>query len=317
MAPRSGPQGGWGARPGAALAVTLGMHALVIGLMAGHGVTPTRQPVQAAEPSTVVLLRVLPPLPETVPETTAHAVTEAVPETAPEPPPLLQAPAPQRGEGSPQEPRAQSAPTTPRAPVTRAAPPAPSAEQWAFAGQYTLKNSKAYRHTWGQQVRSMMGTAVEGPGQGMVRFQVEIAADGRLVRLDTLWSTSDTAERLARQAVQQMPQWPATPTGRPLVFERTISFSPHAGDDPPLFRYDCLPDPPVFRNPFAWNGGVSPVSAPGPASAAAAPTPDPQALADCLKQLPQDSIDAESARDRRVMERWDFDRLGRGTPGAR
>jgi hypothetical protein len=39
--------------------------------------------------------------------------------------------------------------------------------------------------------------------------------------------------------------------------------------------------------------------------------PDPQALEDCLKQLPKDSIEAESARDRRLMEQWDFDRLGR------
>jgi hypothetical protein len=32
--------------------------------------------------------------------------------------------------------------------------------------------------------------------------------------------------------------------------------------------------------------------------------PDPQALEDCLKQLPQDSIEAESARDQRVMDQW-------------
>lgn len=306
MAPRPGPGGGWDARPAAALAFSLGVHALVIALMAGHGGTPNRQPAQAAEAPTVVLLRVLPPVAAVLPADTPVAEPETRPETAPEPPLLVPVPAPQRPEAA-----------SPRTPATRAAPPAPSAAQWAFAGQYTLKNSKAYRHTWGQQVRSMMGTAVEGPEQGMVRFEVEIAADGQLVRLDTLWSTSDTAERLARQAVRQMPQWPATPTGLPLVFERTISFSPHASDDPPLFRYDCLPDPPVFRNPFAWKGGVPPGPAPGLEPAAAAPAPDPQALEDCLKQLPQDTIEAESARDRRVMERWDFDRLGRGTPGAR
>jgi hypothetical protein len=49
----------------------------------------------------------------------------------------------------------------------------------------------------------------------MVRFRVEIAPDGSLARLETLWSTSDTAERLARQAIASMPQWPATPTGSP------------------------------------------------------------------------------------------------------
>jgi hypothetical protein len=35
-----------------------------------------------------------------------------------------------------------------------------------------------------------------------------------------------------------------------------------------------------------------------------AESPDPQALEDCLKQLPQDSIEAESARDQRLMDQW-------------
>jgi hypothetical protein len=67
------------------------------------------------------------------------------------------------------------------------APPAPTAQEWAQAGTYTLKNSKRYRYTWGQQVRSMMGTAIEGPDQGVVRFRVEdraqrdIGAAGDLV----------------------------------------------------------------------------------------------------------------------------------------
>lgn len=56
-------------------------------------------------------------------------------------------------------------------PATLAAPATPSTEEWALAGQYTLKNSKRYRHTWGQHVRSLMGTAVEGPDQGAVRFE--------------------------------------------------------------------------------------------------------------------------------------------------
>ena len=40
---------------------------------------------------------------------------------------------------------------------------------------------------------------------------------------------------------------------------------------------------------------------------------DPQALADCLEQLPKDSIDAERARDQRVMDRWGWssNKLGR------
>jgi hypothetical protein len=189
---------------------------------------------------------------------------------------------------------------TPREPASLAAPPAPTAQEWAFAARYTLKNSKGYRYTWGQQVRSMMGTAVEGPDQGVVRFRVEIAPDGSLARLDTLWSTSAVAERLARQAIDAMPRWPPTPTGKPLIFERTISFTPFGSDDPPLYQDDCLPDPPAFGNPFAWDG----TSARPAAERMPAEVPAPQALADCLKQLPQDSIDAESARDRRLMDRW-------------
>jgi TonB family protein len=188
-----------------------------------------------------------------------------------------------------------------------AAPPAPTAEEWVFASTYKLKNSKGYRHTWGQQVRSMMGTAVEGPDQGMVRFRIEIAPDGRLTRLETLWSTSPVAERLARQAIGGMPQWPPTPTGRPLVFEKTIAFTPYASDGPPLYKDDCLPDPPAFNNPFAWSGKSARVQV----EAEPPEKPDAQTLEDCLKQLPKDSIEAESARDRRVMDQWDFSRLRR------
>ncbi|MDV7392333.1 hypothetical protein RZS08_13295, partial [Arthrospira platensis SPKY1] len=66
------------------------------------------------------------------------------------------------------------------------APPAPSAEEWAQAATYRLKNSKRYRYTWSQQVRSMMGRAYEGADQGAVRFRVEIAPNGTLAKLDTL-----------------------------------------------------------------------------------------------------------------------------------
>jgi hypothetical protein len=151
-----------------------------------------------------------------------------------------------------------------------------------------------------------MGTAVEGPDQGAVRFRVEIAPDGTLARLDTLWTTSPVAERLARRAVEALPRWPAPPGGQPLVFERTIVFSAFAHDDPPLYRDDCKPDPPAFRNPFAWDGR-SPRAAAPPAEPAT--PPDPQALADCLKQLPRDSIDAEQAHDRRLIEQWASPRL--------
>jgi hypothetical protein len=195
------------------------------------------------------------------------------------------------------------------APPAPPAPTAPTAEEWGFASAYKLKNSKGYRYTWGQQVRSMMGTAVAGPDQGMVRFRVEIAPDGSLARLETLWSTSAAAERLARQAVGSMPRWPPTPTGRPLIFEKTIAFTPFASDGPPLYKDDCLPDPPVFGNPFAWDGKSARVQAqPEPPE-----KPDAQTLEDCLKQLPRDSIEAESARDQRLMDQWGWgsSKLGR------
>jgi hypothetical protein len=104
-----------------------------------------------------------------------------------------------------------------------------------------------------------------------------------------------------------MPPLPPTPTGKPLIFDKTISFSPFANDGPPLYRDDCLPEPPVFRNPFAWDGKSPQV--------VAAPTPtdplDPQALADCLRQLPKDSVEAESASDQRLMDQWGSSKTGR------
>jgi hypothetical protein len=280
------------------LVATVGVHVLVLGLFVGSRVsTPSAIQAPRSEPPTL-WLAVAPPSAQPSP---AREVREPPPRKAKPPSPALQAAQP----WVPQQPPVVQPGT---APASRAAPPAPTAEEWAFAGSYTLKNSKAYRHTWGQQVRSMMGTAVEGPDQGTVRFRVEIAPDGRLARLDTLWSTSPMAERLARKAIEAMPAGPPTPTGRPLVFERTIVFSAFAHDDPPLYKDDCKPDPPSFSNPFAWDG-----RSPRPATrAAAAPEPeDPQALADCLKQLPKDSLEAEAAHDRRLLEQWASPKLGR------
>jgi hypothetical protein len=284
-----------GVRPVVGLAITLGLHALAFTLAFTHfgALTDKTGPPAREQKVTVLVLR--PPEPE-------------LPAPQPEPPAAM-APAPAVLPPTVPVPEVASVaePATPRQAASMAAPPAPTAEEWAFASTYRLKNSKGYRHTWGQQVRSMMGTAVEGPDQGMVRFRIEIAPDGSLTRLETLWSTSDVAERLARQAIGAMPQWPPTPTGKPLIFEKTISFSPFASDDPPLYKDDCLPDPPAFNNPFAWDGK----SARAPVHAKQIEQPDPLALEDCLKQLPQDSIEAESARDRRLMEQWDFNRLGR------
>ncbi len=181
------------------------------------------------------------------------------------------------------------------------APPAPTAQEWAFAASYTLKNSKGYRHMWGRQVRSLMGTAIEGPDQGVVRFRVEIAPDGRLSTLETLWSTSPVAEQLARKAIANMAPSPPTPTGKPLVFERTISFSPFHSESPPVYKDDCLADPPAFHNPFAWDGKRPPGQATPPTQEEVSA---PMALEDCLRQLPQDSIEAEADQDQRQLRRW-------------
>ncbi|HRH85567.1 MAG TPA: energy transducer TonB [Rubrivivax sp.] len=277
-----------GARPVVGLAISLGLHALVFIGAFTHLGAPTDKPDPPARGQKVTVLYIRPPEPE-----------NSAPEPEP-PPPKLEAPAVPPPPTALSEVPSVVAPVTPRQPASMAAPPAPTAAEWAFASTYKLKNSKGYRYTWGQQVRSMMGTAVEGPDQGMVRFRVEIAPDGSLARLETLWSTSAAAERLVREAVGSMPRWPPTPTGRPLIFEKTISFSPFASDGPPLYKDDCLPDPPVFRNPFVWDDKSARVQV----QAVPPEKPDPQTLEDCLKQLPKDSIEAESARDQRLMDQW-------------
>ena len=285
-----------GVRPVAGLAISLALHALVfIGAFTHLGAARDKPDPPAREP-TVTVLYIRPPEPEkSIPEPEPPSPNVDAPALSP--PPIVAPDVPSVVE-----------PITPREPASMAAPPAPTAAEWAFASTYKLKNSKGYRYTWGQQVRSTMGTAVEGPDQGLVRFRVEIAPDGSLTRLDTLWSTSPVAERLARQAIGNMARWPSTPTGKPLIFEKTISFSPFASDGPPLYRDDCLPDPPVFSNPFAWNG----LSARSTAPARPIEKQDPQAMEDCLKQLPQDSIEAERARDQRVMDQWGW---GASKPG--
>ncbi|MDO9149449.1 MAG: energy transducer TonB [Hydrogenophaga sp.] len=188
------------------------------------------------------------------------------------------------------------------------APPAPTAEEWAMAATYTLKNAKRYRHNWGQQVRSLMGTAFEGPEQGAVRFRIEIAPSGQLAQLDTLWTTSPAVEQRARQAVQRMPPLPPTPNGKPLVFEKTIVFDAYTTEAPPLYKDDCEPDPVQHGNRFVWDG-----RSPQTTAAAEAPAQplDPAAYAECLKQLPQDSIEAEAASDERQQKQWASPTLGR------
>jgi len=184
-----------------------------------------------------------------------------------------------------------------------AAPPPPSAEEWKLASTYTLKNSKRYRNAWGQQVRSMMGTAEEGPDQGQVRFRITLNPDGSLAQAEELWSTSAKASELARKAIRNMPPLPPTPTGKPLVFEQTLSFLPYETGWPPSYKQDCLPEPPVFRNPFAWGGQAQP-----PGQPAASPPQETEAAsrAECDPSSTAGTIEEEEKELARQMNqhRW-------------
>jgi hypothetical protein len=280
-----------------AVIFSVALHVMLFALASNYQFKFIAKPVTPKPEESIIFQEVLPPAPE---ENHSEPTSQAgVPALSPEPVASTEIRKPLA--------TAVATPVTDRQLATMAAPPAPTAEEWAFAAKYTLKNSKGYRHTWGQQVRSMMGTAVEGPNQGAVRFRVEIAADGALARLETLWTTSALAEQLARKAMENMPPLPPTPTGKPLIFEKTISFSPFTSDAPPIYKDDCLPDPPTFRNPFAWDGKAPQVSA----VATPVEKPDPQDLEGCLKKLPQDSIEAESARDQRQLDQWGSSKLGR------
>ena len=193
-------------------------------------------------------------------------------------------------------------PVPEKTPASMPAPSTPTAEEWKLASTYTLKNSKRYRYTWAQQVRSMMGTAVEGPQQGMVRLHIEIAPDGKLAKADVLWSTSETAERLALQAIRSLPPLPPTPTGKPLVFDKTIAFMPYETGWPPVYKNDCLPDPPSFHNRFAQNGASTRSASGEPADSAAAGT-------DCSPDATSDSIEAEEKDMQRQFKEWGAGRL--------
>jgi len=249
-----------------ALAVSLGVHAALLLWSA----QPPRSPV---EPEVFQMRLVQPPPPEPAQVLPKPTHNQAASEPASEPPPA-----------------------PPRRPATLAAPPAPTAEDWQLAATYTLKNSKRYRYNWGQQVRSMMGTAIAGERQGLVRVRVEIAPTGKLARVEVLWSTSDQVEKLALDAIRAMPPLPPTPTGEPLVFEKTIALLPFETGWPPIYKYDCLPDPVAFRNPFAQNGGPPPAPAPSPAARAATQP-------ECPDTGP-DSIEAEEKDMERQFKEW-------------
>lgn len=211
-------------------------------------------------------------------------------ELPPPPQPPEREPPPPR-EASQPEPVAESQPMS----ASLAAPPAPSADEWQQASTYALKNGKRYRNAWGQQVRSQMGTAVAGPNQGQVRFRITINPDGRLAQAEELWSTSAKASELARKAIQSMPPLPPTPGGKPLVFEQTLSFLPYETGWPPSYKYDCLPDPPAFKNPFAWNGQGHPSAQPTPTREQRSP--------DCHPSDITDTFEEESSELQRQVER--------------
>jgi len=271
-----------------AIAGAVLLHAGAIALLIG-GFTGRLRPSDPPKDEVITLVVVPPPPAEAPPP--PPAPVRAAPPPQPAPPEATPPPVPRPQPGG----------------AYMDAPPAPTAEEWALASTYKLKNSKRYRHNWGQQVRSLMGTAHEGPEQGAVRFRIEIAPNGRLARLDTLWSTSDAVERRARAAVQQMPPLPPTPTGQPLVFEKTIVFDAWTAEAPPLYKNDCEPDPPRHGNRFVWDGRSPQVVA----EQAVAEKLDPVAYAECLQQLPQDSIEAEAASDERQQKQWASPTLGR------
>ena len=122
-------------RPLLALVLSLGVHASLL-------LWPVQPLPPPPVPEAVTVSLALPPEPEKKP---------VPPDT---PPPKAEKPQPDRVPDAPPPPVKQ--------PATMAAPPAPTAEEWQLASTYTLKNSKRYRYNWSQQVRSMMGTAVEG-----------------------------------------------------------------------------------------------------------------------------------------------------------
>ena len=284
-----------------AVVLSVGLHALGV-FMAVHYALDRNQPKAPPPAEQVIRLEMVPVVPPSRPPAA----------TPPERPDPTQAPAPKP---TPARAAARQAPPKAAAQALAAdrpqaymdAPPAPSAEEWALAATYTLKNSKRYRHNWSQQVRSLMGTAREGPEQGAVRFRIEIAPSGKLAQLDTLWATSDAVEQRARQAVQQMPPLPPTPNGQPLIFEKTITFDAFTADAPPLYKNDCEPDPLQHGNRFVWDGRSPQVVA----EQALTQKLDPVAYAECLKQLPQDSIEAEAASDERQQKQWASPTLGR------
>ena len=153
----------------------------------------------------------------------------------------------------------------------------------------------------------MMGTAVEGPEQGMVRFRIEIAPDGTLAQATELWSTSKTASERAWQAIKSLPPLPPTPTGKSLIFERTISFMPYETGWPPSYTLDCLPDPPAFKNPFAWDGTSPQVPVQRPTVQETTTETDDEQVK-CVTDSTAATIEQEEGEMKRQTEIWRWGR---------
>lgn len=88
------------------------------------------------------------------------------------------------------------------------------------------------------------------------------------------------------------------------MFEKTIAFMPFVTGWPPIYKYDCLPGTPSFKNPFAWNGSLSrrtsqahPEDA-APSRSAAPRTEGPP------DSVPEDSIEAEEKDMERQFKEW-------------
>lgn len=293
-----------------ALVLSLGVHAGLLALWAVKAQLPdpastVSEPLQVNLMSTPVQQRE--PVPKAARAETVHIEQFAKPRAK------LAIPSPSGAEDQEHVRVTASIPPSPspeKQLASMLAPPAPTAEEWNQASTYTLKNSKRYRYNWGQLVRSKMGTAVEGLQQGMVRFRIEIAPDGKLAKADVLWSTSEPVEKLALQAIRSMPPLPPTPTGKPLVFEKTIAFLPFETGWPPIYKYDCLPDPPSFHNAFAWNGS-SPQRTSQAHQENASPSRSDTPQTECPDSVP-DSIEAEEKDMERQFKEWGAARLNGG-----
>ena len=116
-----------------AIFLSVALHALVISLASNNQVRLTHKPAMPEAEETIAFLEVLPPSQE-------KNFSEPVQQT------LITK---QVFSAAPAIPVPQDGPVAERQPASQAAPPAPTAQEWAFAAKYTLKNSKGYRYIWG------------------------------------------------------------------------------------------------------------------------------------------------------------------------